>query len=190
MDYQETSLESSLGCGLLGCAGDLIGGFLLGIIGLVLLSLVVALITPVPSPAYATNTPDFRLTATEDFLNGFVQTSADEPMRVDILPNAQFNIVVDTSVSVLGTSIPVQLTGLFVIQTQGQNLEILLLDTQVSDVTMPPEVTNFFANSLDDFNTELNTTIDNMSSTLEMPLTFTNLDSNGGTFWLEAKITP
>jgi len=190
MHNDQSSMESSLGCGVLGCLGDLIGAFLLGVIGLILLSLVVSLIAPVPAPT-SPATPDVRLTVSESFLNRFVRTStADESVQVDILPGGQFKFIVDTSVSVLGTPIPVQLTGLFDLQTTGQSLEVRLLETQVAGMTLPPELADFFANSLADVNRELNMAISNMSTALGVPLAFVGVGSDGSTFWLEAKVTP
>jgi hypothetical protein len=190
MYNDQTSVESSLGCGLLGCLGDLIGAFFVGIIGLILLSLVVALIAPVPAPT-PTAASDVRLTVSESFVNRFVRTSAaDESVQVDILPGSQFKFIVDTSVSVLGTSIPVQLTGLFDLQSTGQSLEVRLLETQISDMPLPPELADFFAGSLSDVNNELNIAISRMSTALGVPLNFVNVNSDGSIFWLEATVTP
>lgn len=190
MHNDQSSVESSLSCGLLGCLGDLIGAFLVGVIGLILLSLVVALIAPLPAPT-PTATPDVRLTVSESFLNRFVRTSvADESVQVDILPGGQFKFIVDTSVSVLGASFPVQLTGLFDLQSTGQSLEVRLLETQVSELTLLPELTDFFANSLSDVNNELNIAISNMSTALGVPLNFVDVGSDGSTLWLEATVTP
>ena len=138
-----------------------------------------------------TSTPDVRLTVSESFLNRFVRTStADESIQVDILPGGQFKFIVDTSVSVLGISIPVQLTGLFDLQSTGQSLQVRLLETQVSDMTLPPELTDFFAGSLSDVNNELNLATARMSTALGVPLNFVGVGSDGGTFWLEATVTP
>ena len=184
-------MESSLGCGFLGCLGDLIGAFFVGVIGLILLSLVVALMAPVPAPTPTAATPDVRLTASESFLNRFVRTSAaDESVQVDILSGGQFKFIVDTTVSVLGASIPVQLTGLFELQSTGQSLEVRLLETQISDMTLPPELADFFAGSLSDVNNELNIAISSMSAALGVPLNFVGVGSDGSTFWLEATVVP
>lgn len=190
MHNDQSSMESSLGCGFLGCLGDLIGAFLVGVIGLILLSLVVALIAPVSAPT-PTATPDVRLTVSESFLNRFARTStADESVQVDILPGGQFKFIVDTSVPVLGVSIPVQLTGLFDLQSTGQSLEVRLLETQVSDMTLPPELADFFAGSLSDVNNELNIVISSMSTALGVPLNFVGVGSDSSTFWFEATVTP
>jgi len=190
MHNDQSSVESSLGCGVLGCLGDLIGAFLVGVIGLILLSLVVALIAPLPAPTPIA-TPDVRLTVSESFLNRFMRTSTtDESVQVDILPGGQFKFIVNTSVSVLGTSVPIQLTGLFDLQTTGQSLEVRLLETQVADMTLPPELTDFFANSLADVNNELNLAISNIPTALGVPLNFVGVGSDGSAFWLEATVTP
>lgn len=190
MHNDQSSMESSLGCGFLGCLGDLIGAFVVGVIGLILLSLVFALIAPVPAPT-STAAPDVRLTVSESFLNRFVRTStADESVQVDILSGGQFQFIVDTSVLVLGVSIPVQLTGLFDLQSTGQSLEVRLLETQIADMSLPPELADFFAGSLSDVNNELNIAISSMSAALGVPLNFVGVGSDGSTFWLEATVTP
>jgi hypothetical protein len=185
-----SSRDSSLGCGFLGCLGDLIGAFLVGVVGLIVISLGVALIAPVPAPA-PTATPDVRLTVSESYLNRFVRTATtDESVQVDILPGGQFRFIVDTTVAVLGVSIPVQLTGLFDVQSTGQSLEARLLETQVADMTLPPELADFFAGSLSDVNNELNNAVSGMSTALGVPLNFVGVGSDANTFWLEAMVTP
>ncbi|MBN1994806.1 MAG: hypothetical protein JW953_19065 [Anaerolineae bacterium] len=186
MDKQQTSLETSLGCGLLGCAGDAILGFLAGGLLLSLLALVVAVAAPAPAPMQ-TASPDLRLTIREDFLNRFIQHNAEDNVRVELLPGRQFNLSVDTSLSVLGASVPVQIVGLFELQLNGQAIEIRLLDTRVSDLTLPAELTHFFDEALAEINTELNIAVDNVSAALEIPLVFTGLGSDETTFWLEAR---
>lgn len=187
MANQRTSLESSVGCGLLGCAGDVILGFLGGGVLLIVLSLVVAVVSPDPVPPASTAAADFRLTVHEDFLNRFVQSSAVENVRVDILPGQRFNIFVDTSVSVLGTSIPVQITGLFEVRLNDPTVEIRLLDTRVSDVTLPSALTGYFDDSLSELNEELNIALNNMSTALDVPLILVALGSDDTSFWLEAR---
>jgi hypothetical protein len=171
--------------------GDLIGAFLVGIIGVVFLSLVMALMAPVPAPTPGA-IPDVRLTVSESFLNRFVRTSiADEAVQVDILPGGQFSFVVDTSVAALGLSIPVHLTGLFDVQPSGgQMLEVRLLETQMADMVLPPELNDFFAGSLANVNNELNIAVNNMSTALGAPLNFTGVGSTESTFWLEAEVLP
>ncbi len=190
MHNDQFSRESSLGCGFLGCLGDLIGGFVLGVIGVALLSLALALIAPMPVPPDRA-TPDVRLSASEDFLNRFVQTSTDdESVQVDILPGGQFEFLVDTAISVLGASIPVQLSGLFDVRLDGQLLQVRLLETRVSDMTLPPELADFFVVYLDEVNNELNTAVGNVSTALGVPITFVGVGSDGNTFWLEATVSP
>jgi len=185
-----SSQESSLGCGVLGCLGDLIGAFFAGVIGLVLLSTVVALIAPVPALTTSA-TPDVRLTVSESFLNRFVRSATtDESVQVDVLPGGQAKFIVDTSISALGVSIPVQLTGLFDLQSTGRSLEIHLLETQVSELALPPELTDFFAKSLTEVNDELNVATSNLSTALGVPLNFVGVGSDASTFWLEATLTP
>ena len=184
MDEQQTS---SIGCGLLGCAGDMVLGFLGGVLLIAILSLLIAVLSPNPTISLTDSSPDIRLTITEDFLNRFMRDSTGNDVRVDIIPGTQFNIRVNTSVSVLGASVPVEIVGLFELRLNGQTVEVHLLDTRVSDITLPPEVTDFFAGSLSELNTELNVTLNNVSTVLGLPLTFVNMGSDESTFWLEAK---
>jgi hypothetical protein len=203
MQDHQTSLESSIGCGLLGCVGDLIVGFFGGGLLLILLSLAVAILSPDPPPPVRHPPADSRLTVQEDFLNRFVQTSAQEAstqepstqegsvpegVQIDILPGRQFNIAVDTSVSVLGTTVPIQVVGLFELRLSGPTVEIHLLDTKVSDVTLPAELTEFFAGTLVEVNKELNIALDNMSAALGIPLVIVDINSDETTFWLEAEV--
>lgn len=152
-----------------------------------MLSLVVAVVSPDPAPPVSTAAADLRLTVHEDFLNRFVQSSAVENVRVDILPGQRFNIIVDTSVSVLGTSLPVRIAGLFEVRLNGPTVEIRLLDTQVSDVTLPSAVTGYFNDSLSEINEELNIALNNVSTALDVPLILVALGSDDTTFWLEAR---
>ena len=190
MESQQTSFESSVGCGLLGCAGDLILAFLGGGVLLIGLSLALAVLSPDPVPPASTATADLRLTVHEDFLNRFGQAAAVENVRVDILPGQRFNLVVDTSVSILGTSVPVQITGLFQILLNGQTIEIRLLDTKLSDLALPSELTSYFDDSLSEINKELNIALNNMTNALGVPLIFVALGSDETTFWLEAREAP
>ncbi|MBN1217736.1 MAG: hypothetical protein JXM69_02315 [Anaerolineae bacterium] len=186
MDNQQTSLESSLGCGLLGCAGDMILGFLGGGVLLIVLSLAVAVLSPDPALPASAGFSDLQLTVREDFLNRFVQTSAAGNVRVDILPGGQFNLIFDSSVTLSGVSVPVQITGLFEIQLNGQTVELRLLDTAISGVTLPVELTGFFDDSLSEVNEELDIALNDISTTLGVPLILVNLGSDDATFWLEA----
>jgi hypothetical protein len=187
MDDQQTSIESSVGCGLLGCTGGALLGLLGGALLLILLSLIVATASPVPTPVGANTSPDLRLTVHENFLNRFIQTSAEDTAQVDILPGNQFSIKVDTTVSLLGTSVPLQMVGLFEFQLNGQSIELRLIETKVSDVTLPPELTKFFDDALPGINQELNVALENVSTVLGVPLVYVDLGSDGTIFWLEAR---
>jgi hypothetical protein len=186
MNHRQTSLVSSIGCGLLGCAGDVLLGFLGGGVLLMVLSLAMAVLSPDPALPVSAGFSDVRVTVREDFLNRFIQTSATRNVRVDILPGGQFNLVLDSSVALSGVSVPVQITGLFEIQLNGQTVEFRLLDTAISGVTLPVELTGFFNDSLSEVNEELNNALNNVSTTLGVPLILIDLGSDDITFWLEA----
>jgi len=188
MNNQPTSFKSSLGCGLSGCLGGLLVGLVSGVVSLALLSLAMALVAPVPSPPPAA--ADLRLTIHENFLNKFVQMPAGDRTQVDILPGGRFNLTIDTAVSLLGISVPVQMTGLFQLQLNGQALEIQLIDTKVSEATLPPEATNFLRDALPEINQELNKAVKEMTTILGAPLTLVNVGSDDTTLWLEARETP
>ena len=184
----EASIEGSIGCGLWGCTGGALLGLLGGGLLLILLSLITAIASPTPLPSETNTSPDLRLTVHENFLNRFIQTSADEDTaQVDILPGNQFSLRVDTTVSLLGTSIPLQMVGLFEFQLNGQSIEIRLIDTKISDVTLPPELTKYFDEALPGINEELNVALENVSAVLGVPLVFVDLGSDDTIFWLEAR---
>jgi hypothetical protein len=187
MDDQQASIEGSIGCGLLGCTGGALLGLLGGGLLLILLSLITAIASPTPTPLVANTSPDLRLTVHENFLNRFIQTSAEDTAQVDILPGNQFSLRVDTTVSLLGTSIPIQMVGLFEFQLNGQSIEIRLIDTKISDVTLPPELTKYFDDALPGINEELNVALENVSAILGVPLVFVDLGSDDTIFWLEAR---
>jgi hypothetical protein len=188
MNNQQTSLKSSLGCGLYGCLGGLLAGLVSGVVSLALLSLAMALVSPIPAPPPAAT--DLHLTIHESFLNKFVQMPAGDRTQVDILPGSRFNLIIDTTVSLLGISVPVQMTGLFQLQLNGQALEIRLIDTKISEATLPPEATNFLRDALPDINQELNKAIKEMTTVLGASLTLVNVGSDDTTLWLEARETP
>jgi hypothetical protein len=183
----ETSTETSIGCGLLGCTGGAFLGLVGGALLLILLSLIVAIASPVPTPLAANTSSDLRLTVHENFLNRFIQSSAEDTVQVDILPGNQFSLRIDTTVSLLGMSIPLQMVGLFEFQLNGQSIELRLISTKVSDVTLPPELTEYFDDALPGINQELNVALDNVSAVLGVPLVFVDLGSDDTTFWLEAR---
>ena len=183
----ETSTETSIGCGLLGCTGGALLGLVGGALLLILLSLIVAIASPIPTPVVDNTSPDLRLTVHENFLNRFIQTPAEDTAQVDILPGSQFSIRIDTTVSLLGMSIPFQMEGLFEFQLSGQSIELRLIETKVSDLTLPPELTRYFDDALPGINQELNVALNNVSAVLGVPLVFVGLDSDDTTFWLEAR---
>jgi hypothetical protein len=187
---RQDSVEFSIGYGLWGCAGGLLLGLLGGGLLLIGLSLVTAIASPVPTPPMTRTTADLRLTVHESFLNRFIQTATGDQIQVDVLPGSQFSLRVDTTVSVFETAVPIQLVGLFEFRLQDRAIEIHLIDTKVSEVTLPPELVNFFDDALPEINQELNRVLDDVAAVLRIPLVFTDLGSDDTVFWLEAGEAP
>jgi hypothetical protein len=182
---------SATGCGLLGCAA----GTLLGLIGgsglLVALSLLLAANGSVtPTNAADRVAPDLRLTVQEHFLNRVVQDSLEENARLDLLPNNQFQVILDTELSVLGAVVPLQVTGLFGLELVGQSLQVELIQTDVAGIDLPPELTDFFGASLPQLNQEVNEALQEISAGLGIPLIFSDLGTTDSQLWLEASEAP
>jgi hypothetical protein len=189
MDNQQTSLESSVGCGLAGCAGGVFLGVLGGSLLIIFFALGLAGASSVPASLPAA-TADLRVAVSENFLNQFIQPSSEDSVRVDVLPSRQFLLTVDTSISLLGVTIPFRLEGLFDVQLTNQSLVLRILETKISDATLPPQALNFFSLALPGINQEINTALDNLSTTLGIPLVLVDAGSDEDTFWLEARESP
>lgn len=193
--YPETMYESpppddSVGYGLLGCAGGILAGLLGGVILLLAASLVVALTTTI-SPA--TNPgPDLHLTVREEALNKFAQSSAEVPVQLDLLPGNQVNMQANTTVSALGVTLPVQMSGVFGVQiTPQSSLEVRLIKANVSGVEMPQDtLAASFNEPLAAINQNLNEMITNSSTLLGVPLILTGLGTTDTELWLEARTEP
>ncbi len=193
MHTQPSDNGNSIGTGLLGCAGGLILGLVGGGLLLVLLSLGWALLTAVPAAttaAPAPGRPDLRLTLNETFLGRTIQDSTAEAVSVDIRPDNRFSLQLDTAVSVLGTTLPVQLTGLFELQLVNQALAVQLVETQVFGLDLPPELANFFNDNLPAIHHDINQALTELSAALNLPLIPTGLGTDETRFWLEARLTP
>ena len=193
MDGQpsENISPGSIGWGVVGCAGGLGLGLVGGGLLLILLSLVIALTSSVAPVTAAVNAvPDLRLTFSENFLSRVIQDSTAEAVSVDILPGNQFKLLVNTSVTVLGASLPVQITGLFQLQLVNQTLEVRLLDTQVSGFELPQELTGFFNDTLPLINQDINRALQELATGLGTPIILTGLGTDQTTLWLEAREAP
>lgn len=179
--------EIPAGWGVLGCAGGLLFGLFGGSLLLILLSLSQAASRPLPPASNPSNGPDLRVTITEDLLNQVIQDSLEEPAQVDILPDQQVSVEINTEFSAFGAVVPVRITGLFGLQLSGQSLELQLLDTQVFGLNLPSELTDFFSTNLPTINQDINRSLQEIAATLGVPLTFTDLRTDETTLWLEAR---
>ncbi len=191
MNNQQSSIGVSLGCSLLGCAGGLLLGLFGGSLLLILLSFggavtsTVAPALPPPNPG-----PDLRLIFHENFLNRVGQDSLGDTARIDILPGNRLNVVVDTDLSAFGLSMIVQVTGLFELQLLDQSLAVRLIETQVSGLDLPPEVTDFFDDNLPAINQDLNLALEEVSAAWGRPIILTGLGTNQTSLWVEAREAP
>lgn len=184
--------EDSIGYGLFGCAGGILVGLLGGGLLLLVASLVLALNTAI-SPATNNGAgPDLRLTVQEEALNKFAQSSAEVPVQLDLLPGNQVSMQADTTVSALGVTLPVQITGLFGVQIIPQSsLEVRLIKANVSGVELPQDtLIASFNEPLAAINQNLNETIKNSSTLLGVPLILTGLGTTDTDLWLEARTQP
>jgi len=191
LSEQPPLTASAAGYSLLGCAI----GAVLGLIGasmlLVALSLLLAINASVtPTNAADSVSPDLRLTLQEQFLNRVIQDSLEENARLDILPNNQFQVVIDTELSVLGARVPLQVTGLFSLELVGQSLQAELIQTDVAGLDLPPELVDFFSAGLSGLNQEINEALQEVPTGLGMSLIFTDLGSTDSQLWLEAREAP
>jgi hypothetical protein len=190
--YEPQVSDDSIGYGLWGCAGGLLAGFLGGGLLLILLSLALAITATLPTPTGVETTPDVRLTVAEIALNQFAQNAAAHGVQLDLLPGNQVSLVADMTVSAFGVAVPVQVTSLFGVQIINQSsLEVRLIDTQVSGVDLPPEVTtDFFSSPLSTINQDLNGVLGTASTLLGFPLVLTGLGTTDSELWLEAHTNP
>lgn len=187
----DSTQPNSIGCGLLGCLGGVALGLLGGGILLVLLSLLNAVTNTLPTLA---STPsdgvDLRITIEEAFLNRFIEQPAEGTTSIDVLPGNQVRVLADTTVTVFGAAVPVQINGLFAFQPQGQNIEIALLDTQISGFEIPFDLNDMFSEDIASINQELNGAVDEIEATLGTPVEITGLTTSDTTIELEMRAVP
>ncbi len=170
---------NAVGCGLFGCLAGLVFGLFAGGILLLFAAVVTALATPMPPlPATPPHTPDLQVTITENFLNIFARQPADGVVSIDILPSDQVALMGQTSWDTLGVQTPLQVTGLFQIHVTPQAVQVVLINTEVSDPDFPPELNNFFAEDTPLINQDLQMMIERVSQTLGVPVIITGLTTN------------
>ncbi len=150
-----------------------------------------AVMAAAPTPASPEGIPDLRLTLGEAFLNRLAQaTSNSTGVRLDILPGNRVSLTADTSVTASGVPVPVQLQGLFGLHVTNQSIEVRLIDSQVSGLDVPPELTHFFERDVALVNQNLATMLANLSTLMGAPLTLTGLGTTETDLWLEIRETP
>lgn len=191
MDYQPVSTdEAAISAGLLGCAGGGLLGLFGGALLLALLAFGLALAAPVPALPGSAG-PDLRLELHEAFLNRFAQSAAgSDTTQVDILPGSQARLATEVTVSAFGITTPVQVTGLLGMQLTGQSINVRLIDTQVSGLELPPEMSDVFSADLLTLNQDLNAALANISQIMGTAITLTGLGTTDTEVWLEAQAGP
>lgn len=190
--YESAPPNDSPGYGLFGCAGGILAGLLGGGILLLVASLVLALNTTVSPVTGLGATPDLRLTVREEALNKFAQNTAKTPVQLDLLPGNQVSMKANSTVSALGVTVPVQISGLFGVQITPQStIEVRLIQANVSGVDIPQDtLVASFNDPLAAINQNLNEMIKNSSTLLGAPLVLTGLGTTDTTLWLEARTHP
>jgi len=177
MSHQYSFNEDPIGCGLVGCLGGLIFGLVGGGILLVVAALTAAIVTPMPSPTPSQTQPDLQVTVDESFLNRFTNQPAEGMIRIDVLPDNQVQLIVNTTIQIFGAATPVQITGLFEMQLIQQKLQVQLIDTQVLGIPPSVELANFFSEDLSIINQDLNAIIDDISGVLGTSIVVSNVNT-------------
>jgi hypothetical protein len=186
--YQNSSREDPVGCTLAGC----LGGGLLGLFGgglfLILLAVILAVFGSDPTlEATPPDQPDLRANISESFLNRFVEQPAEGSIRVNVLPDNQVELIVDTLIQGLGVNVPAQIIGRFEIQLAEQTLAVRLVDTQVQGLQLPPELIDIFSNDIPLINQNLQTMVNEMSQRLGISIRFTGLRTDENGIHIEAR---
>jgi len=175
---QSPTSDDPVGCGLAGCLGGVIFGLLGGAGLLIVTALLVALFATLPAVAPTpAGRPDLRVTVTEGFLNRFVEPPAEGAIEIDILPNNQVAVVGTGTLEAFGFPAPVQVTGIFQLQLEGQTLSVRLVETQVADFALPPELNDFFANDIPVVNQDLQMMLAEISAALGVPVRVINIST-------------
>jgi hypothetical protein len=180
--------DDSVGHGMLGCISGILAGLVGGGLLLAGLSLALALLASLPQTPQSSASPALRVTLGEASLNKFAQETAGGPVQLDILPGNQISFKTDTTVSVLGTVVPVQLTGLFGVQITAQStIEVRLIKASVSGFDLPQEtIAQSFNGPVSALNQNLNQMVQTASTILGAPLILTGLGTTDTELWLEA----
>jgi hypothetical protein len=180
--------DDSVGHGVLGCISGILAGLVGGGLLLAGLSLALALLAPIPQASQSGASPALRVTLGEASLNKIARQTAGGPVQLDILPGNQISFKTDTTVSVLGTAVPVQLTGLFGVQITPQSIiEVRLIKADVSGFDLPQEtIAASFNGPVSALNQNLNQVVQTASTILGAPLILSGLGTTDTELWLEA----
>jgi hypothetical protein len=173
---------------MLGCISGILAGLVGGGLLLAGLSLALALLAPIPQASQSGASPALRVTLGEASLNKIARQTAGGPVQLDILPGNQISFKTDTTVSVLGTAVPVQLTGLFGVQITPQSIiEVRLIKADVSGFDLPQEtIAASFNGPVSALNQNLNQVVQTASTILGAPLILSGLGTTDTELWLEA----
>jgi hypothetical protein len=163
-------------------------GLVGGGIGLVLISLISALTAPIPtiSPT-PPDIPNLRVSLDENFINRFIDQPEGGSVQVDVLPGNQFQVIVDTTVELAGSTLPIQITGLFQVQIIGDRLEVLIVNTQVAGAASPLELSDFFNEDMAIINQNLGMIVNDMRQALDVSAISLQVRTNDTQIQLEIK---
>jgi hypothetical protein len=154
------------------------------------LSTILAVTATALSPSSTDDVPDLRLSLSEAVLNRLAQAESQSPgVSLDILPGNRVGLTADTSLSAFGASVPVQVQATFGLQIANQSIEVRLIDSQVSGIALPPEMTHFFEQDVALVNQKLAGMLANLSTLMGVPLTLTGLGTTDTELWLEIRET-
>jgi len=177
-----------VGCGLLGCLGGLFFGLTGGATILVIAALLSAGAASVPAPNSAISSqPDLSLTIEESFLNRYAEQPTAGAIAIDVLPNNQVQLIANTNLQSFGIETPVQITGLFQIQLTPQTLFVELVDTRISGIPLPPELSNFFSQDITFINQDLDGLVAELSRVLKIPIVLNNLRTTNSQIQVELR---
>jgi hypothetical protein len=116
-----------------------------------------------------------------------VDQPAEGSVRVNVLPDNQVELFVDTVIQGFGVNVPAQLIGRFEIQLANQTLAVRLIDTQVQGLQLPPELTDIFSRDVPLINQNLQTMVNEMSQRLGISIIFTGLRTDENGLQIEAR---
>ena len=178
MQHQYSTSEDPIGCGLLGCLGGVIIGFLGGILVLILAAVIVAVLASPPFIGPDRKiAPDVGLIIEEGFLNRYAEQPTGSSIRIDILPGNQALLILDTELVGSDVRTPVRISGQFEIRQAPAGLEVQLIETKVSGVSSPPDLSDFFGQDIPIINQDLAAMVGEISKALGTPIIISGLST-------------